>query len=160
MVEQALLGGDDKAGAVHVERAAFENPVRREHLEPGIARQFRADLLVARHQVFAAPAVEAESPRFAPAVVAQHYKRPGIAQPHVAVFAAFERYRARNQRARPRFVRLIAHQQPHLLTAVCNRAGKCGDLSLRGVEKTRPLFAVMREADPKPVLRMPFGGEI
>ena len=89
-----------------------------------------------------------------------HHQRPGIAQPDVAIDPPLERHRRADQRPRPRFVGLIAHQQPHLLPALRHRIGKGRDLLLRAVEDARPLLGEMREADPQPVLRMPFRASI
>ena len=61
-VEQALLGGDDEAGAVGVDRPALEDPVHQVARQPRSLDHRRADLLVAFHLVLAAPAVEAEAP--------------------------------------------------------------------------------------------------
>ena len=62
-VEQALLGGDDRARAVAVDRAAFEDPVGLGEGQAGARGQPLADVLVAVEIVFAAPAVEAEALR-------------------------------------------------------------------------------------------------
>ena len=62
-VEQALLGGDGKAGAVDVDRAAFQDPVGAADVQPGALAEPAADRVVAGQIVFAAPAVEAEADR-------------------------------------------------------------------------------------------------
>src|SRR3546814_8136111 len=63
LVEQAFLGGDAQAGAVDVDRAAFEHPILFVDREPAPRRQCRADFLIARHDEFFAPPVEPEVAR-------------------------------------------------------------------------------------------------
>ncbi len=112
-VQQALLGGDGKAGAVDVDRAALQDPV-------GAARRARrclgepaADRVVAGQLIFAAPAVEAEASRRA-GPLALEQDRPGVAQPDVA-----ERLPRRSSRTAPRPRRRgrgrIGGDEPHLL---------------------------------------------
>jgi hypothetical protein len=59
-IEQALLGGDGKPGAVDIDRAAFEDPVGMADGEARGLRQADGEIVVARQVIFAAPAVEAE----------------------------------------------------------------------------------------------------
>ena len=59
-VEQALLGGEDGARSVAVDRAAFEDPVGRGRAGRPRRSEALADRVVAGQVIFAAPAVEGE----------------------------------------------------------------------------------------------------
>ena len=155
-VQQALFGRDREAGAIPVHRAALQDPVSGHQRQSGIVRQLCADGFIAGHPVFFAPAVEAEASRL-PCPAGLHHQRPGIAQPDIAECPPLQRDPAGDQSARMRFIRGIADQQANLLAAFSDRIGEGGDLLLSAGEMAGPFFRRVRETDPQPVLRRPFG---
>ena len=92
--------------------------------------------------------------RFAP-----HHQWPGVTQPHIAIDAFLDRDCPAGKLFRPCAVGRIAHHQPHRLPALRHRAGKRRDLLLRAAEHAGPFVGQVWEADPQPVLRVPFGGK-
>ena len=93
-------GGQHRALAVVVERAALEHEVVARQRRAGRRGDLLGDAVVARQHVLAAPAVEAERRRAAGAL---DEDRPGVAQPDVAeAAAARSRRRRRRQQRAPR----------------------------------------------------------
>src|SRR3546814_8919875 len=82
-IEQALLSGDGKAGAISVHRTAFENPVslRAGHLHLGSEQC--ANILIAGHIITAAPAIEFKIHQCAHLAIADS-DGTSVAQPDVA----------------------------------------------------------------------------
>ncbi len=110
VVEQALLGGDDQPRPIAVDCAAFENPVARLGLDPARFRQPLADRVIAGQIIFAAPAIEAEQPRFG----LRHHDRAGIAQPDVA--ERLKQHVGKRRQLRRRIRRIgVGSDQDHLL---------------------------------------------
>ena len=157
-IEQALFGRRDQPGAIAIERPAFEHPVGARRRQTDTRGKIGADCLIPRHQVFPAPAVEAEQPRGPCARAIMDHQRPGIAQPDIAIDAGFQHDTRSHQTARARRIGRIAHDQPHLLPAVGDGIGKGGDLFLRAIDHPAPFVGNMRKTDPQQILRVPFGG--
>ena len=159
-VEQALFGRDEQAGAVGVDRSAFEYPVLRRCGKAGGRRQPCADILITRHPIFAAPAVEAEINQRATARAVQHRDRRGVAQPYVAQFRDNDADSCIDQVAGDPCVLVMRDDQPHLLALApgVQGIGESRDLFASAIECAGPFVGVGRKADPGPVVRRPFGG--
>lgn len=157
-IEQALLGGDYKAGAVAFNRSAFQDPVRAGIWKVGCLGQGRPCLLIAFKQVFPAPPVKAKTLCAALAFSAHDGQRPGVAQPDIAVGMSLYKHVGRHQLPCTHFSSGIAHHQPHLLAGLGHGIGESGHLFLRRREVLLPQITVRRKADPDPVLLRPFGG--
>ena len=157
-MEQTLFGGHEQAGAIGIDRPALEHPLLRRCRQAGGRRQPCADIFVARHLIFTAPAVEAEIDQ-SPRLAVQHGDRRGIAQPDVAQRLQDDRHAGRDQGPRGVGITLVRCDQPHLFAAPIGMECACkgGDLRPRGIECAGPFIRVGRKADPGPVVRCPFG---
>ena len=157
-VEQALLGRDDGARSVVVDRAAFEHPVGLGVGQGGGLRDPLADVLVAFEVVLVAPAVEAETLR--PALLARaHDDRPAVAQPDVAEILDDD---GREWRELARAVSAASScaatsQTCSPLPSAWTAFGEGRDFALGLLKVRQPQLRVARKADPDRFVRSPFG---
>ena len=157
-VHQTLLGGDDEAGAVDVDRPAFEDPLGAADVEADSLGQPPADQIVTRKVVFPAPAVEREAHRPRRAGAPDH-DRPRVAKPDVAEFLLHDRREGCQRPSRRSGLGVGGDEMDLLAFAVLpDRAGEGRDLLAGGFEIVLPQVRMARKADPDEGVRRPFGG--
>ncbi|MNQ43820.1 hypothetical protein D3C85_575600 [compost metagenome] len=158
-VQQALARSQDRAFAVVIQGAAFE--------DEGMAGRWHArelgdlvgDLVVVRIVVLAAPAVEAKGLSRLRAGVED---RAGVTQPDVAETTRhdLDAVHAFQTRARAGQGLIIADHQLDLLAARTGQRSHQGlDLILGLREVVAPQLGMAGPADPHRTMRRPFGGD-
>jgi len=164
-VEQALLGGDQRAFAVDVDRAALEHEtfgaiaIAVLDLED-LARHLVVALPVGvEPAVFATPGIEGPVDAAQAAVVVDDEGRPGVTHPGV-VAAHFHHADARViQCGARRQVLLGAGADGHRLETG-DRLGDGGEGRLRRRRVVPPVVRALRPDHPGLAVRRPFGGHV
>ena len=157
-VEQALLGGDDGARAVAVDRAAFEDPVGLGEGQPSAARRAARRSSWSPSRSYLPPQPLKPKPCAPPLVARADDDRPGVAQPDVAE-RLDDDVGERREPARGFRGALVGGDQPHrlALAAGVHRLGEGRDLALGVLEIAEPQLGIARKADPHRLVRRPFG---
>ena len=172
LIEKAFFGGDQRAVAVDVDRAAFQNEFfyadhRAEHRHFQNSRCFFRDSGVFSPIAVFCPGIEFETddrhlPRLS---VVFHENRTGIARPS-AIGGKFEELHARRihthafeHATRARFMLFRIHQD-----ANCFAFGEMADNftvdPVNRLDFTGPVGGIVRPADPGGLVRFPFGGHV
>lgn len=158
-IEQALPGGDQPTGAIHVDRTAFEDKCMLPDTNPFFRRDRAGGLRIPRHDIFAAPAIEAEIERNQLGALLSHdgasIAKPNIAGRHTDKLHRGRSWPDRGTRRSLGFLRPAGH--PHGLEST-GHPDQLRDLASRGFEGAPPLLTEMGPAAPKRPLRGPLRG--
>ena len=154
-IEDALFGGHGQAGAVDVDRAAFQDPVVAADVEAGPLGEGAADPVIVVEHILPAPAIEAEQGRLGSAV--SEDDRSGIAKPDIAEWR-LQHIRERRRPSSDLGAWRIRGDQPDLFAAAAgmNGAGESDHFVTGGLEIVFPQILVAGEADPDILMRRPF----
>ena len=156
-IEQALPCRQQPPFPVNINRAAFQHDIMGAHADALDTGDGSGGLRIARHQVFAAPAIEAEGLSLRAALPFGD-DRPGIAQPDIAGRHLDDLSHVAHRRPR-RLRRLVgACRQFDRHEGRCG-TNKGGNIAAGPVEIAAPLVGKPGPAAPEGGLRRPFGRE-
>ena len=157
-VEQALLGGDDRARSVAVDRAAFQHPVRLgEWAVPAAPGEPFADVLVAIKIVFAAPAIEAEALRRGASAPLPSTIGPvsrSQISPNGSTITSAKGASLRALSAAPSWAATSRTVSP--LPPAWTASAKAATSRSRLLEIAKPQLGIARKTDPHGFVRRPF----
>ena len=157
-VQEALLGGEQRAPAVGEDRATLEHDRNRHQLVPELLGNQRAHrgITIPRREL-PTPGVEPEVERDAPPVLTVGVDRAAVAQPRV-VERQLDHLDAGCARA-PRLVGLFAGIGDHRhRLEVGDRVRDRGVVGTRLLERLPPQLDSTRPAHQRSLMRLPFGG--
>ena len=155
-MQQALLGHEQRPGAVAEDRAALEHDRRRPHLVPERRGDAPADLRIAiERQELLAPGVEAEMNRNPRPVGVVDVDRTGVAQPGVIERQLDDVDSVIARRSRQRQIACIGGDHRHRLEPR-NRIGDGGVIRSRLLEQLPPKLAPARPPHQGALVGLPF----